>query len=82
MQLDIKEVDKVYKAAAPQRVWDHFSRSQRAQIKLMKDNTSAVMESISHALVNDRVEEEMEICDSEDKPIEEEQGGISREKKK
>ncbi|GIY07608.1 ecto-NOX disulfide-thiol exchanger 1 [Caerostris darwini] len=71
IQLDIKEIIKVFKATTPQKVWDHFSRPQRSQIKQMKDNTYAVMETISHALVNDRVEEEMDLCD-EDKSDEDE----------
>ncbi|KAF8786996.1 Ecto-NOX disulfide-thiol exchanger 1 like protein [Argiope bruennichi] len=67
IQLEINEIEKVFVAAKTQKVWDHFTRSQRKKMEEMKNDTYDLKKTNSEDLVVERVEEEMELSDTEDK---------------
>ncbi|GFY43963.1 ecto-NOX disulfide-thiol exchanger 1 [Trichonephila inaurata madagascariensis] len=66
IQLELTEIEKVYTAAAVQKNWDHFSKSQRRHIEDWKKEIA----NFSAALITARVEEDMDL-DIEESNVEE-----------
>ncbi|GBN99269.1 Ecto-NOX disulfide-thiol exchanger 1 [Araneus ventricosus] len=73
---EINEIEKVFVAAKTQKVWDHFTRSQRKKMEEMKNDTYDLKQTNSEDLLDHRVEEEMELSDNEDRNDNEENGGM------
>ncbi|CAL1269022.1 unnamed protein product [Larinioides sclopetarius] len=73
---EINEIEKVFVAAKTQKVWDHFTRSQRKKMEEMKNDTYDLKQTNSEDLLDERVEEEMELSDNEDRNDNEENGDM------
>ncbi|KAG8173961.1 hypothetical protein JTE90_005890 [Oedothorax gibbosus] len=66
------DIESVFNHASAQKVWDHFTKAQRKHIDQWKRQTTDIKLQNLEDLLEERIEDEMEMSDSEDqKPPEE-----------
>ncbi|KAG8184812.1 hypothetical protein JTE90_001509 [Oedothorax gibbosus] len=66
------DIESVFNHASAQKVWDHFTKAQRKHIDQWKRQTTDIKLQNLEDLLEERIEDEMEMSDSEDQKTPEE----------
>ncbi|XP_074093740.1 ecto-NOX disulfide-thiol exchanger 2 isoform X2 [Cotesia typhae] len=67
--IQFSQIERVFTAASHKKVWDHFTKAQRKNIKMWKKQSSEIKAvQLKEAIVTGVGEGEMEVSDSEDEP--------------
>ncbi|XP_074658010.1 ecto-NOX disulfide-thiol exchanger 2-like [Tubulanus polymorphus] len=67
------QIEKVFVAATKQKAWDHFSKAQRKNLLLWKNQSEDIRKQSLEDFLNERNEDNMDLSDSEDEPVKKKQ---------